>query len=374
MNSTALVERIAMLAQVEKALTPEQLQKLGLSHADLPEVARLVGEVRLNDAPSIYAFGPVASEAQQSNSDALLDQVQSPELAQAGELLSSVVEAAKSIQLQEPGALTRLPILGAALKRLRNTDAPIAEAFETAREKIDTFSTEIVQLQERLSARVQALDLMYADVMAQVQTTGRYVAAGQTVVHAGSEIVQRHDMAGSALLQAERGRQTTEALVMLEQRLFDLRVVQQSLLQTLPVIRMIQANYRTHIEKFRTICQLTIPAWKRQFIVALSLQEQTAALKLSQRIDDTTNSMFKRNAELLRATSVQTARSGMRPALDVAALRQVHNTLLNTVQDVMKINQEGVQSRQQMARQIEAMRHDVVSFAAGKTEVVGEQQ
>lgn len=374
MNSTALVERIAMLAQVEKALTPEQLQKLGLSHADLPEVARLVGEVRLDDVPSIYAFGPVASEAQQSNSDALLDQVQSPELAQAGELLSSVVEAAKSIQLQEPGALTRLPILGAALKRLRNTDAPIAEAFETAREKIDTFSTEIVQLQERLSARVQALDLMYADVMAQVQTTGRYVAAGQTVVHAGSEIVQRHDMAGSALLQAERGRQTTEALVMLEQRLFDLRVVQQSLLQTLPVIRMIQANYRTHIEKFRTICQLTIPAWKRQFIVALSLQEQTAALKLSQRIDDTTNSMFKRNAELLRATSVQTARSGMRPALDVAALRQVHNTLLNTVQDVMKINQEGVQSRQQMARQIEAMRHDVVSFAAGKTEVVGEQQ
>jgi uncharacterized protein YaaN involved in tellurite resistance len=373
-NGTSLVERVAVLAQVEKALTPEQLQKLGLSHADLPEVARLVGEVRLDDAPSIYAFGPTASDAQQSNADALLDQVQSPELAQAGALLSSVVEAANSIQLQEPGALMRLPILGAAFKRWRSADAPIAEAFEAARQRIDTFSAEIAQLQERLAARVQTLDVMYADVMAQVQTTGRYVAAGQTVLHAGTEIVNRQDMAGAALLQVERGQQTSEALVMLEQRLFDLRVVQQSLLQTLPVIRMIQANYRTHAEKFRTICQLTIPTWKRQFIVALSLHEQTAALKLSQRIDDTTNDMFKRNAELLRATSVQTAKSGQRPVLDVAALRQVHNTLLSTVQDVMKINLEGLQSRQQMTEKIEAMRRDVVSFAAGKTETTGEPQ
>ena len=119
-----------------------------------------------------------------------------------------------------------------------------------------------------------------------------------------------------------------------------------------PVARML-------IEKFHSIKELTVPAWKRQFMLALSLQEQKSAVELAHKIDDATNQFLRENARLLKDNTINTARANQRSVIDVATLQEVHESLMSTVQEVVRINQEGVQQRSAAAGQLLTMRQQM---------------
>src|SRR5690606_25947127 len=127
----------------------------------------------------------------------------------------------------------------------------------------------------------------------------------------------------------------------LEKRLHDLHVLQQSALQTLPMIRIIQANNLMLVDKFYAIKNITIPAWKNQITLAISLNEQKNSVQLANTIDDATNELLRRNADLLHQNSVDTAKANQRSVIDIETLEHVQNTLIKTVNDVIQIQQEG---------------------------------
>lgn len=147
---------------------------------------------------------------------------------------------------------------------------------------------------------------------------------------------------------------------MLDKRIADMRVLQHSALQTLPMIRLVQTNNSMLIEKFHTVKELTLSAWKRQFI--LSLQEQRHAVQLTDSIDNATNAFLKANAQLLKTNTLATAKSNQRMVIDVSTLQDVQDvqdvqdTLLSTVQEVIKINQDGLKQRASVADQLSQMR------------------
>ncbi len=105
-------------------------------------------------------------------------------------------------------------------------------------------------------------------------------------------------------------------------------------MQMLPMVRIIQSNNIALVDKFKTIRQLTLPAWKRAFVMALTLDEQKNAVELANTIDDATNSLMKRNAELLHQNSVATAKANQRLVVDVETLKHVHEEILQTLADV----------------------------------------
>ena len=113
------------------------------------------------------------------------------------------------------------------------------------------------------------------------------------------------------------------------------------------------------VDKFHTIREITVPAWKRQFMLALTLNEQRNAVQLATKIDDTTNDLLKRNAELLHRNSVETAKANQRLVIDVDTLQKVQATLIQTVEDVIKIQREGVAQRKAAEKEIQGMRLDL---------------
>ncbi|MEE4126552.1 MULTISPECIES: toxic anion resistance protein [Pseudomonas] len=157
----------------------------------------------------------------------------------------------------------------------------------------------------------------------------------------------------------------------LDKRIGDLTALQQSAMQSLPTIRMIQANNQMLVDKFHTIREITVPAWKRQFMLALTLNEQRNAVQLATKIDDTTNDLLKRNAELLHRNSVETAKANQRLVIDVDTLQKVQATLIQTVEDVIKIQREGVAQRKAAEKEIQGMRLDLHK-RLGRTETVKE--
>ena len=141
----------------------------------------------------------------------------------------------------------------------------------------------------------------------------------------------------------------------LDLRIGNLEALQQSSLQMLPQIRVIQSTNFVLVDKFNTITTLTIPIWKRQFVLAMGLNESKNAAELTVAIDDFTNSMLTRGADLLHKNAVATAKSNQRLPIDVKTLQYVQDMLVKTANDVSQIQLEGKREREQSSMQIEHM-------------------
>ena len=115
----------------------------------------------------------------------------------------------------------------------------------------------------------------------------------------------------------------------------------------------------------RIIRELTVPAWKRQFMLALSLNEQKNAVELANHIDDATNEFLRENARLLKDNTISTAKANQRLVIDIQTLQDVHESLMTTVQEVVRINQEGVQQRHAATAQLATLRDQLSQRIGG---------
>lgn len=341
------------------------LVSAGLKESDAHAVRTLATELAAAGYTGVHSFGRDAQLHTAEYADKLLDEVRNSDLEKSGKLLSDVVVTAKSLNVNALSSKrSRIPVIGKIVDRFRVSQARVMQQFASTREQVDTLLSEVAQTQEGLDQRIASLEDMHGLVQAEYRQLGLYIAAGELCaaeMRTGeAQTPPRDDPAGAVAREDLLHR-----IAAIEKRVGDLRVLQQSALQTLPMIRMIQGNNSMLVEKFHAIRELTIPAWKRQFMLALSLNEQQSAANLSGTIDDATNEFFKRNAELLHTNAVATAKSNQRLVIDVDTLEKVQASLIATVEDVVRIHKDGQRERQQVEGRITGMREQLVARLGG---------
>jgi uncharacterized protein YaaN involved in tellurite resistance len=244
--------------------------------------------------------------------------------------------------------------------------------FDTTREQIEKLVAEVDQTQAGISARNTGLESMFVAVREEHRLLGIHIAAGkQRLAELQMQVSQLRANIGNDPARLQQVADLDALISNLDKRIGDLTALQQSAMQSLPTIRMIQANNQMLVDKFHTIREITVPAWKRQFMLALTLNEQRNAVQLATKIDDTTNDLLKRNAELLHRNSVETAKANQRLVIDVDTLQKVQATLIQTVEDVIKIQREGVAQRKAAEKEIQGMRIDLQK-RLGRTDEVKE--
>lgn len=158
----------------------------------------------------------------------------------------------------------------------------------------------------------------------------------------------------------------------MEKRVSDLQVLQQSAMQTLPMIRIIQSNNLMLVDKFYAIKNITLPAWKNQISLAISLNEQKNSVQLANSIDDATNELLRRNADLLHQNSVDTAKANQRSVIDIETLEHVQNTLIKTVNDVIQVQKEGMQKRAEATTRLRALQENLNQLVIGSSQQSGQ--
>ena len=231
--------------------------------------------------------------------------------------------------------------------KLKGAKQNFDQQFNNTKEQIDVLVKEIENSQNGLKARVSTLDKMFEGVQDEYKQLGIYIAAGK--------LKEQELQQEIAVLTNQTPDQTTTQKIYdlnhiannLEKRVSDLQILQQSAMQTLPMIRIIQSNNLMLVDKFYAIKNITLPAWKNQISLAISLQEQKNSVQLANTIDDATNDLLKRNADLLHQNSVDTAKANQRSVIDIETLEHVQNTLIKTVNDVIQIQKEGVKKREE---------------------------
>ena len=339
------------------------LQSLGLSEQDFAQVQEVCHELDELGQHSVAEYGKKIASNTSSYTDELLQMVQSKDLDETGQKLNQVVQVAQ--QLNSDNVLAenkKKGLIGSILSKFSGAKQSFQLRFNDSKAQIDTLVKEIETTQGGLKQRVDMLDKMHGAIQDEYRQLGIYVASGQ--------LKQKQIANQISQLSSQSNDQSNQQIVSqiydlnhhannLEKRVHDLRTLQQSALQTLPMIRIIQSNNLMLVDKFYAIKNITLPAWKNQISLALSLNEQKNSVELANTIDDATNELLRRNAELLHDNSVKTAKANQRAVIDVETLEHVQNTLIKTVNDVIQIQKEGMQQRVQATEKLKSLQSNL---------------
>jgi uncharacterized protein YaaN involved in tellurite resistance len=356
----------AALPVPAQAVDDATLQALGLVREDLPKIAEIGRGLEDIRPGNLQVFGREAAAKTAAFSSQLLDQVRNRDLDSSGDKLGEVVRIARSLKLDGLTERSKVPVIGGLIDKLRASKGELVQKFSDTNRQIEQLLGDVGAQQTLMGQRVGEFDRMHDIVREERHALGLHIAAGkQRLAELRSE---QQGNAGSEDPQVRiRQGELDNALRLLDKRVGDLVVMQHAADQSLPMIRLIQANAIQLIEKFNTVRDITIPSWKRQFAIQLSLSEQKSAVELSNAIDDATNDLMRRNADLMRQTSVETAKANQRAVIDVATLRHTHEQLIATVEEVRTIHREGMQQRQQAEVELARLRDDVQARLAQPT-------
>ena len=157
----------------------------------------------------------------------------------------------------------------------------------------------------------------------------------------------------------QAARDLAEKCGRFEKKIHDLELTRTISIQTAPQIRMIQNNNNVMVEKIQTTLVNTIPLWKNQMVLALGISHSTEAAQAQRQVTDVTNALLKQNAEKLHMASVETAKEAERGIVDIETLKKTNAELIQTLDDVMKIQAEGRTKRQIAEAEMAKMENDL---------------
>ena len=335
--------------------------------AQKARIEELAASIDILSPRSIVEFGGKVAEATGRYTDDILSKARPSDLDETGRTLTEIVVTAQEFDISSlDNPLGRLPIIGGALKFLTRSKERAVARFESVKTQVDKLVASVESTAERMERRDRDYEAIYRGIREEYESLGLHIlAVEKRLAEVGSQLVtlkDARDMAGMenlAVLEA--------AGKSLAKRKDDLIVLQHAAMQSLPMVRVLQSNNLSIIDKFTTIRTLTLPAWKRTFLLALTLEEQKQAVGLADAIDDATNTMMKRNAELLKQNSVAVAKSNQRLVIDVETLKSVHANVLQTLQEVRTIHIDGEASRATAISELARLRSEMADAARALT-------
>ena len=296
--------------------------------------------------------------------DSMLEQVRVKDSGQVGETLGALLGQVKEIDLRgvagsKKGFLASLPLVGS----LFNPVERYVNNFQTISEQVEAIAGKLEDSMTGLLYDIEVLEQLYEHNKEFHDELSVYIAAGKMRLQKAREeelpaLLAEAEKSDDSMA-AQKVRDFSEQINRFERRLHDLQLSRTITLQTAPQIRLIQSNNQTLAEKIQTSVLSTIPIWKSQMVLALSIRGQQNAAQLQKSVADTTNSLLRNNAEILQQSTIETARQVERSIVDVETVREVHAKLLDTIEETLRIAQEGRQQRLATERELAIMEQNL---------------
>ncbi|MBE1236692.1 toxic anion resistance protein [Phaeovibrio sulfidiphilus] len=340
---------------------------VAIDPAGLPEkktVEDITRTISLEDPSLPVTYGVRTMREISKFSDGLLERVRARDAGEMGELLTDLMLNVKGIDLsafgkEKKGFFRSLPVIG---DLLGSAEREVAK-FDTLAKQVDVISRKLDSSIVQLIRDIEVLEQLYNNNLTFHKDLTAHIEAGrQKLEEARATELPRlqaeAEESGDAM-KAQAVRDYADRLNRFERRLHDLQLSRTITLQTAPQIRVIQGNNQTLVEKIQTSLLTTIPVWKNQMVLALSLDNQRKAASLQKQVADTTNELLRRNAEMLQQSSVATANEVERSVIDIETLREVQQKLVSTIEETLRIAQDGRQKRLSVEKELVTMEDEL---------------
>lgn len=328
--------------------------------ADQKKINEIAEKINFDDPTLTITYGTKTMNEIAEFADSLLSNVRVKDSGAVGNTLQELMDKVNGIDISEIAShkksfLESLPVIGS----LFNTVKRKVESFNTLLEQVEGVSAKLEEAMYGLLKDIQILEQLYNNNRTFYGKMTEAIQAGELRLQQAREnelpALQARAAQSGGGLDAQIVHDFAEKLNRFERRLHDLKLSQTITLQTAPQIRMIQNNNQTLAEKIQTSILATIPIWKNQMVLALTIQGQQNAAMLQKQVADTTNDMLRRNAEMLQSSTVETARAVERSIVDVESLREVHSRLISTLTETLSITQKGRERRREVEKELVQM-------------------
>lgn len=321
-------------------------------------------DVNIRDYKQVLSFASDTSTQLGSFVNDVLSHVKVNDVGDAGTKLVDIVTKARGLNISALNQTnSKIPLIGGIIDSFKTKREVVVSQFNTLADEIDTVTRELQSTNNALSRRIEQLDEFYELNRQRIHELDAKIDHGQAIVV--DEKASMQALAASIdqtdPLAMQELTDWNKAIIRFEKRLADLFILRSAAIQALPMIRLIQNNNASFVEKFNTSIEMTIPEWKKQFVIATALAEQKKAAVLAKTIDDTTNDLYKRNFEMLNETSVAAATASNRQVIDIETLKQANDLLISTFIEIKKIDDEGTKARQELPRQLEELNKQMYS-------------
>ena len=343
----AVKEETAVAKVPEPVLTPEEQQM----------VDAFAAKIDVENTAQILQYGAGTQKKMADFSDAALANVRTQDLGEVGDLISSVVGELQGFDAEEEKGF--LGFFRKQANKLEN----MKNKYAKAEVNVEKIGNALQQHQVRLLKDSALLDKMYEQNLAYFKELTMYILAGKKKLQEVREgklkeleaTAQRTGLAEDA----QAARDLSDKCNRFEKKIHDLELTRMISIQTAPQIRMIQNNDNVMVEKIQTTLVNTIPLWKNQMVLALGIAHSTEAAQAQRQVNDVTNALLKQNAEKLHMASVETAKEAERGIVDIETLKKTNAELIQTLDDVMKIQADGRAKRLAAEAEMEKMENDL---------------
>ena len=331
----------------------EELDDSMLSEEEKAMVASFSEQIDLTNSTMILQYGAGTQKKMADFSETALENVKTKDLGEIGGLLTSVVTELKAFDEEESKGF--LGIFKKTSNKLESMKAKYAKAESNVNEICEVLEGHQVQLLKD----VAVLDKMYELNLTYYKELTMYILAGKKKLQEVrstelKQLVEKAAMTGLAE-DAQAAKDLDDMCNRFEKKLHDLELTRAISMQTAPQIRMVQSNDTIMVEKIQSTVVNTIPLWKSQMVIALGVEHSIQAAEAQRQVTDVTNELLKKNAEKLKLASVETAKESERGIVDIETLKATNENLISTLDEVMKIQQEGRIKRQEAEAEMQRM-------------------
>ena len=327
--------------QVQVQTKPEQPV---LTPAEQKMVEDFAAKIDIENTNQILQYGAGTQKKMADFSNTALENVKTQDLGEVGDLISGVVGELKNFDVEEDrGFFGFFKKQSSKIENMKNK-------YAKAEVNVEKITDALEQHQVRLMKDSAMLDKMYEQNLNYFKELTMYILAGKKKLEEtrnGKLLELQNKAAMSGLPEdAQVAKDLDEKCNRFEKKLHDLELTRTISMQTAPQIRLIQNNDTSMVEKIQTTIVNTIPLWKSQMVLALGIAHSTEAAQAQKQVTDLTNELLRKNAETLHMATVETAKASERGIVDIETLQKTNADLIQTLDDVMRIQKEGREKRQ----------------------------
>ena len=359
-------ENISNLTQNSKEVTDEKIEKSlnydELSESEKKAVDEFITKIDVMDQNLVLQYGAKAQNKISAFSDNILEDVKTKDIGDTGELLANLVGEIKSLNSSIGTSKKGIFKLFNSAKKEIST---IIAKYNKIEKNVDIIENSLEKNKVTLLKDIALFDTMYDKNLEYFKEISLYIIAGErkleelknkTLPAAKAKFEETHEQ-----LDAQKIQDLENQINRFEKKIYDLKTTRIISIQMAPQIRLLQNNDAELVEKIQSSITNTIPLWKNQMVLALGINNSKKALESQQAVSNLTNDMLKKNSETLKQGSIEIAEEAEKAIIDIETLKKTNQDLIETIDNVIKIHEEGHAKRMEAEAELENIEKELKS-------------
>lgn len=345
-------------ANLPVAKQNEMKEEIVLSKEELAQVESFSKQIDLSNSTAILNYGVGAQRKLSSFSEKALDAVRTKDMGQVGDMITNLIVQLKDFDVDEK----EKGFMG-LFKKSANKLTALKTKYSKVETNVNVITTELEKHETTLLKDVAMLDQMYDANLAYFKELTMYIAAGKKKLEetrSGELSALQNKAQASGLPEDVQAAKDLAAMCdRFEKKIYDLQLTRTIALQSGPQIRMVQSSNTIMAEKIQSTIVNTIPLWKNQMIIAIGVEHSNQAAKAQREVSDMTNELLKKNADALKAATIETVKESERGIVDIETIRHTNEQLISTMDEVLRIQAEGKEKRRNAEHELSQIEQEL---------------